>query len=263
MTATRRPWLFVGLVYLLALPFWALGAATGVEMLPKLPIAALMAVCPGLAALILCWREEGRGGAVRLLGRAFDVRRLPSLVWLAPALGIVPLMRIAEFAVQRAQGAPAPAPEIGLATAAALSLLFFVGAVAEELGWSAYALQPLQGRWGALRASLMLGVVWAVVHFVPLAQAHRSAAWIAWWSLGTVATRVIMVWLFNATRGSVFAVSLYHMTQNVTWQLYPVRGSYEDPAVSGPIMAAVALAVIVATRGGLAPRTSGSAAEEA
>jgi membrane protease YdiL (CAAX protease family) len=254
----RRPWLFFGLTYLLAVPFWVFGAATGLEMLPKLPIAALMAVCPVLAALILAARE---GRARALLARAFDARRVPALRWWFAAVLIVPAMRAVEFLVMRLAGTPVPTPQIDPVTVAALTAFFLVGAFAEELGWSGYALEPLQERWGALRASLILGVVWAVIHFIPLAQAHRSAAWIAWWTLGTVATRVIMVWLYNGTGGSVFAVSLYHMTQNLTWQLYPVQGSYEDPAVSGPIFAAMALLVVVVSRGRLArPPAPGRAA---
>jgi len=255
----RRPWRFFVLVYVLALPFWALGASTGIEMLPRLPIAALMAVCPVLAAVILTWRDAGRSGVAALLARAFDAGRLPSALWLIPALLVVPAIRAVEFAVQRLQGVPLPTPEFSLAKLLSLTVLFFVGALAEELGWSGYAIEPLQDRWGALTASLLLGAVWAVIHFVPLTQAHRSAEWIAWWSLGTVATRVILVWLFNGAGRSVLVASLYHMTQNVTWQLYPVRGSFEDPMVSGAIMAAVALTVAIVTRGRLA-RGPGAAA---
>jgi membrane protease YdiL (CAAX protease family) len=248
-----RPWLFFGLTWLLALPFWALGALTGVEMLPKLPIAALMAVCPGIAALILAGRERG---ARRLLARALDARRIPGPAWLAAALLLVPAMRVVEFALQRLAGVPVPVPHVEAATALGLAAFFFVGAVAEELGWSGYALEPLQARGGALRASLVLGAVWAAIHIVPLLQADRSVAWIVWWSLGTVATRVIMVWLYNGAGASIFAVSLYHMTQNLTWQLYPVRGSFEDPAVSGPVFAAAAVLIVLATRGKLSAGAS-------
>jgi membrane protease YdiL (CAAX protease family) len=48
----------------------------------------------------------------------------------------------------------------------------------EELGWSGYAIDLLQARWGALGAGILLGSVWAVWHFVPLAQVHRSPGWI-------------------------------------------------------------------------------------
>jgi uncharacterized protein len=113
------------------------------------------------------------------------------------------------------------------------------------LGWSGYVTDPLQERWGWLRASLILGVVWALWHYIALVQAHRSVEWIAWWTLGTVAARVIMVWLYNNTGKSVFATILFHMMINLTWQLFPVRGSYFDPRVSGIISACVVGIILI------------------
>ncbi len=129
-------------------------------------------------------------------------------------------------------------------TTLALTAVFFAGALCEELDWSGYVLDPLQDRWGAWRAGLILGSVWVVWHILPLLQAHRPPAFIAWWSLGTLADRLIMVWLYNRTGRSVFAMALYHAMENVTWQLFPIDGSYYDPRVSGLITAAVATAVV-------------------
>lgn len=89
------------------------------------------------------------------------------------------------------------------------------------------------------------GIGLAVCHYVALVQAHRSVAWIAWWSLGTVALRVILVWIYNNTGKSVFAVALFHMMINVTWQLFPAGGSYYDPRISNSISALVAVIIIV------------------
>ncbi|AQZ63192.1 unnamed protein product [[Actinomadura] parvosata subsp. kistnae] len=35
-------------------------------------------------------------------------------------------------------------------------------------------------------------MVWAIRHWPALLQAHCATSWIAWWSLATVAARVIM-----------------------------------------------------------------------
>lgn len=98
---------------------------------------------------------------------------------------------------------------------------------------------------GALAASTMLGLVWAALHYIPLLQVGRSAAWIAWGSLGTVAMRVVMVWLYNNTGRSVFAVTLFHAMSNLAWQLFPVQGSYFDPRIHGLIFAVIAAAVAI------------------
>jgi hypothetical protein len=37
-----------------------------------------------------------------------------------------------------------------------------------------------------------------------------------------------MVWLYNNTRKSVFAVALFHAVSNVCWQSFPIHGSYFD-----------------------------------
>jgi membrane protease YdiL (CAAX protease family) len=241
----RSPLAFFLLTFVLTIPFLVLGAATGLSLLPGLPIAALAAICPGLAALILCAREGG-GGAAALLKRSFDFRRIPALAWYALILLIAPGVAALSWGVMRLTGTPVPAPHFTALTALGLAAAFFVFALGEELGWSGYAIGPLQARWGALRASLVLGVVWASVHYVPLVEAHRSLAWIAWWTLGTVSTRVIMVWLFYRTGRSVFGASLFHMSINLAWQLFPVSGSYFDPRIHGLIMALVAVVLVVA-----------------
>jgi hypothetical protein len=46
-------------------------------------------------------------------------------------------------------------------------------------------------------------------------------------------------------------MAVFHTTINVTWQLFPIHGSYFDPRVNGVIMAIVAV-VVVAVWG---PRT--------
>ena len=60
-----------------------------------------------------------------------------------------------------------------------LLVVCFIAAIGEELSWSGYAIDPLQDRFGALRGALLLGVIWAVWHFIPLLSVQRSLAWIA------------------------------------------------------------------------------------
>jgi membrane protease YdiL (CAAX protease family) len=239
-STSQSPWAFVVLVFVLAVPFYGMGAVTGLQLLPGIPVAGLAFVCPALAALILTRRANGAEGTTALLKRAFDRKRIRSKIWYLPILLLLPAASVLAFAVLRLTGTPVPAPQIAVLPTLLLCVGFFVGALGEELGWSGYAIDPMQDRWGALRASVLLGSVWAVWHYPGLLQAHRSLAWIAWWSVGTVAARVIMVWLYGNTGRSVFGAALFHMTINVTWQLFPVHGSYWDPRVSGLIMAATA-----------------------
>jgi membrane protease YdiL (CAAX protease family) len=249
--ADRSPWAFFLLTFVLAVPFLVVGAASGAQLMPGLPIAGLMFICPGAAAVVLAWRAGGGAGAAALLRRVLDARRIGAL-WYAPILLLKPAIALACYGVLRLTASAAPAPQIALVPTLALCAVFLVAAIGEELGWTGYATDPLQARWGPLRAGLILGAVWAAFHFIALGQAHRSVGWIAGWALGTVATRVIMVWLFNHTGRSVFAAALFHMTINVCWQSFPVRGSYFDPRLDGLFTALVAVVIVAVWRPGMA-----------
>ena len=209
-------------------PFWLLGM-TGLQLGHGLPIAALAFPCPMLAAAIMTYRQRGRDGVLTLLRRSLDFRRTTNKSWYALALAFMPLATALSLLLLPVIGKPLPALHVEVLPILSLSVVFFIAALGEELGWSGYALQPLQDRLGALRASLILGLFWAAYHYVGLFQANRSITWIAWWTLATVMTRIIMVWLFNKIGHSVLAMAIFHMTLNTTWQITPVTGSSVDP----------------------------------
>jgi membrane protease YdiL (CAAX protease family) len=238
----RSLFAFFSLALALTVPFWILGA-TGWQLLPGLPASALAAFCPALAALILRYRQSGRTGALDLLARSFDARRISAKIWYVPILLIAPAEHVLSWFLLRGAGVPVPIPQFFPITAAAMFAAFFVGALGEELGWSGYAIDPMQERWGALRAAALLGAIWAAWHIVALLQAHRSVAWITWWTIGTVSARIIMVCLYNNAGRSVFAVTLFHAISNLSWQISPNLVAYYDPRISAVILAAVALLI--------------------
>lgn len=234
---------FFALTALLTAPIWAISAALGLQILPGLPIGAIAVVCPAAAALIVASRRGGRAGGWALLKRTVVGGRI-SLAWWLAILLICPAVSVAAFLALRLGGSPVPDPQISLGAALILSAMFLVAGLSEELGWSGLALDPLQARWGAFGAALVLGGVWAVWHYPTLLQAHRSPAWIAWWTLGTVTLRIVMVWLYNGANRSVFAVAAFHAVSNLCWQLFPIQGSWFDPRLHALLMSGVAGAVI-------------------
>lgn len=235
---------FFVLAVVLMIPFWVFGSLTGLQLAPGLPVAALGTFCPTGAALILVYRQDKTAGMIALLKRSFDFKRIKDKRWFAPLLLLMPGAVALSFWVQRLLGVPVPAPQIAVVPTLALCIVLFIGALGEELGWSGYAIDPMQARLGALSASILLGIFWAGYHYIGLVQAHRSAEWIAWWTLLTVALRVIMVWLFNQTGRSVFGMALFHTTINATWLLFPIGGSYYDCRVTGLLLAFVAVLVV-------------------
>ncbi len=75
----RSPLAFFALVFVLSVPFWAVGAATGLQLTPDLPVSSFIWVCPVIAASLLVYRENGTAGVAALLRRGCDF---------APPLGV-------------------------------------------------------------------------------------------------------------------------------------------------------------------------------
>ena len=239
------PLKFFALVLALSIAFWLLGAVSGLEVLPGLSVSALGAFSPLTAAAILVYRESRDGnfaGVIALLQRSFDFRRISAKIWYVPIILLVPVLTALSIGWLHFTGVPLPSLRFPVPVGVVLFVAFFIGALGEELGWSGYITDPLQNRWGALGASLLLGGVWAAWHVVPYMQAHRSVVWIGWYALFTVATRVVMVWLFNNTGKSVFGAAVFHAVLNLCWFLFP--DEYFDPRIAGLIMAAVAAVVV-------------------
>ncbi len=235
---------FFALVALLSAVFWAVAATTGLELMPGLSITVLAALCPALVALTLAYQNRGTTAMQALLKRSVDFRRIYDLRWLVPVLFLMPAVSLVVFGLMRCMNMPLPALQFQVWPAMLMFVGFCVLALGEELGWSGYALEPMQARWGALGAGVLLGLVGIVWHLTPLLLMGRPLIWIAWWCLYALTIRIFVVWLFNNTGESVFAVALFHATVNMAYVLFPVYGSHFDMRLAGLVMAGLALLVI-------------------
>jgi len=246
MPRPDSPWMFFLLLLVLSLPFYALGAAGGrLPIATFLPTNALMTFLPMLAALILVYRQSGVTGAKTFLGRALDYRRIKGVRWILAALLLMPIVFLLEYSVLRYAGRALPEAEIfSIGKIAAFAVMFFVGAIGEELGWQGYAYAGLRNKRSALGAALIIGVVWALWHVIPFLEMGRSSHWTLWQCLGAIALRVIIVWLFENAGRSVFIAVLFHMTINMPWGVFTAFKVYFDPLVMFLILTLVALIVV-------------------
>jgi membrane protease YdiL (CAAX protease family) len=245
----RSPWIFFALVFLLSIPFWVAGPVAE-RFLPRgllesLPVSALMFLAPVGAAVVLLRREQGPDAVKKLLKGAFDRKRIRRRAWYVPILFFWPAVMVLQYGLLKLMREPLPDPQIPVLMVAVSFVVFFIAALGEEVGWQGYAIDPLQDRWNALTASIILGIVWAVWHFVPFIQMNRTPTWIAWQCMNMVATRILIVWLCNNTGKSVFAAILFHAMYNVTTVLLPNYGWLYDPFVSFVIVAVAAAIVTV------------------
>jgi membrane protease YdiL (CAAX protease family) len=245
----RSPLAFFGLLLATSVPVWLVGAVVE-RLLPKdrpvnLPVSALMAFNPLLVAAMLTYRESGRPGVTALLRKPFDYRNIQNKAWYAPVFLTMPTVMLLEYGITNWAGSTIPDPQVHIEMAPLFFAVFFIAAIGEELGWQGYVYDPLEERWGALGAALIIGVVWAAWHIIPNAQAGHSTDWMVWQFINTVALRVLIVWLYRNTNRSVFAAVAFHTMINVSNFLYPNYGSYYDPRIAGAIASAAALAVIL------------------
>ena len=136
----------------------------------------------------------------------------------------------------------------------------------EEGAWMGFLLPRLQARWGPLASSALVGAAMALFH-VPLifivggvsdqrVSPDRYWFYIVFLFGLTPVVRVLMTWLWNSTRGSVIVVALFHGAYNTTngEKFTPVFVPGDTLWVYG-VYAALALIVVVLTRGRLAYRS--------
>lgn len=239
---------FFILVFLMSMLFWLFGSLSE-QSLPKeasinLPISSLMVVCPLIASVILVQRKNGSHGVKELLKRSFDYKRIKKKIWYIPILLLMPMTMVLANGVINGKRIITLPTQFPSAMILGPSLLFFIAALAEEVGWSGYALDPMQDRWNVLPAGLILGIVWASWHIVPFIQTQNSAKWIVWQSINLVVSRIIIVWIYNHTGKSVFAAILYHAIYNVSTLIFPNFGFIYDPAITTIILIAITLIII-------------------
>ena len=237
------PWTFFLAVFAVSVPLWVFGELSTAHLMPGLPVSALMFLCTAFIACIFSASTGGTDAVRRLLRRSFDFRRVGSVIWFVPPMLLMPCVLLVSYAIMRIAQLPLPVPAVPWSLTPVLFLLFFVAAIGEELAWSATVLDPLQSRLGALPAALIIGVILAAWHVVPFAQVHSSASWVLGQCLFTVVFRVVLVWLYNNTVRSDFAVCVCHATYNVAWQLFPNRGSNYNPWIVASITGMASLVI--------------------
>ena len=83
--------------------------------------------------------------------------------------------------------------------------------IAEEPGWRGFALPRLQRRYGALKASLIVGLGWAMWHAMMFVLQRASPGQFVLLTMHIVAGSVVFGWFYNRTRGSLLLAILLHL----------------------------------------------------
>lgn len=196
---------------------------------------------PGVAAFWLVWRRAGRAGVRTLWRRGWKMDF--DKAWLAPTFAIGPLLALLSVGLVLLVGGDVDWEE-AIPPAMVLPiflLIYFTNALPEEYGWRGYALAPLQQRFGALGASLALGLIWGLWHLplVFIDGTTQAAIPFHEFILQTMLLAIIYTWLFNNTGGSILVAALFHATANTAGAAVP---TWTTP--QGRWMGFIALAAI-------------------
>ena len=162
---------------------------------------------------------------------------------------LMPAIYLSIYGALRLFGLPLPTGielPFSLVLMPLLAVAAFIGAAGEELGYMGYAIEPTQEQWGALKTAVVMGLFWAVWHYPSMIEQGRGLQWIAWGTLGMVAVRVIIVWLYNNTGKSVFACAIFHSIANMGAIFFP-KDQTHNPLVDFPGLhySTIALAALV------------------
>lgn len=195
------------------------------------PLLFLGAFGPSIVALYLVAREVGLRSLKEFADRILNFRRI-SWKWYLFIFLFFPAVLLLGYSVILLLGGESPDVNAyfgGINTTSDfLYLLIFMllgGPLAEELGWRGYILEPLQEKWGKLRASLIIGFFWVLWHlplfFIEGTSQSQKGFGIAFWSwtLQLFFLSIIFTWVYNFTRRSILAAILLHLMANFAYPL--------------------------------------------
>ena len=235
----RDVWWFLAVLVATSAVFYlagpVLGSLSGVTQ-ANVPASGLSVVCPTIAAVVVAVRT----GTGRQLLRWVTARPRGVIPWVM-AIAALPTAVVAS-ALLTGQGSGFEVPGVG---ALGLVVVFLVGALAEELGWTAFLLPRLLRLTGEPQTAVIIGSLYVLWHLVPDIQAGHAALWIVGHTLYSILFRVFIVQLTVHSGASVWPAVVAHAAFNLAWALSPDAGAGFDPWVMAALTAVIVAAFAV------------------
>ena len=260
---------FVVLAFALSWLAWTpyVLSAQGLGVLPLhfpevLGTSQVLGVLPGAylgplaAAALVTAAVDGRPGLRRWTGRLTRWRVAPR--WYLLVLLGVPVALGLTWSAMTLRPAWPPTEALA-AYLPVLALQVISTGLAEEPGWRDFALPRLQPRYGPLRGTLLLGLVWGCWH-LPLFLTEWGG-WpavqpgaVAIFLVAAIAFSIVITWVFNRTGESLPVVAILHAGVNTFFSVgwVPLPGGHGDASLVLLVATLLVSAVLlVATRGRL------------
>jgi membrane protease YdiL (CAAX protease family) len=180
---------------------------------------------PTSVALLLTGLNKGWNGLKELLRRLLIWR--VNIFWYLFSFFATMLVVMASIGIHVAMGGAVPQfndPRQIYLVIPVFAYVLFLSVLGEEIGWRGYVLPRLQHKYGALVASLIIGVMWGMWHlpeFLIENNFHRQIPFILF-LLQDIALSIVLTWLYNSTKKSLLIVNLFHAASNTTIGVLPI-----------------------------------------
>jgi membrane protease YdiL (CAAX protease family) len=213
-----------GITWLIAFPM-AFSYRGIIPMEIPLVLHYILPFGPMLASLIVTKVVMGNRGFKDLLNRMSKWRVGPR--WIVIGLFSVWILYLLTNGLLVIMGQPLP--DLGafgqvmylpyLTTIGAWLLWIFTYGIGEETGWRGFLLPAFQSKYGALRSSFFVSVIWAGWH-IPMFIYNENLMAMGligslFWLIGLLFGSVLLTWLYNSTKGSILITAIWHGTFNL------------------------------------------------
>jgi membrane protease YdiL (CAAX protease family) len=210
-------------------------------------LVGLGAFGPAAAAMVTA-AVEGTG--VKVLLRPLGTWRV-GLRWYLAALLVPGGIFVAAATLYNLAGHDEPLlyPPNNAAFVAA-AIVFPLG---EEIGWRGFALPRLRDRFGALAASVIIGVLWTFWHAMMLELQGFPASLYFVYVPFMVGGSVFFTWIYERTRGSLLLAFLAHVGAHLDNSGHAMPGRVTPIVLHTLAYLALAVVLVVADRSTFAP----------
>lgn len=219
------------------------GVSTVVLVLFSLPAALL-------PAFVISSAFSGADGIKKML--ATLIKPKGNILFYLIALLTFPFIHIVGTAITNLSSGHAMLPQITRGADLAytlviafLSVLLFSGGINEESGWRGFAQRRLQAKYSPLVANLILWFMMLIWHIPNDIVQYRQGGYILVRLVLYPFITILIGWIFNRTKGSIWAVAIFHAAMN---SMNPLMDLFPISTAGNVLLIGFALAVILFDR---------------
>ena len=174
---------------------------------------------PTIAGLIMLALVDGKSGLQKTASEIIRWKVHPT--WYLIAIGLPAILAgsaVGIFFILEGDingGLAVPMRQIPVIFAGWIAIRFLIGGgLGEEVGWRGFALNQLLKQQGALRASIVIGLVWTFWHLPAHLVSDNLLVNLVAQLLITIPYTIIFTWIYLKSNRSLLIVALLHAASN-------------------------------------------------